>query len=215
MARHRFTRAVVTGTLAAFAALALPSTAAAQSDSVPAKPLDPVTAIVEAFRNHDIVALSDAHGNVQSQNFLKTLIRDPRFASVANDIVIEFGNARYQDVVDRFVRARRLTSDRFGRRGRTQRWPTRYRLTRNFSKRFEPSMPRCRRTVGCECCFRIRRSIGPRSRRGRSISTGSRCATRIRRRSCRSRCWPTAPRAAGLRSIAFPAPQHHVEPRDG
>lgn len=78
--------------------------ALAQSGSVPAKPLDPVTAIVDAFRNHDIVALCDAHGNVQSQNFLKTLIRDPRFTAVAHDIVVEFGNARYQDVVDRFVR---------------------------------------------------------------------------------------------------------------
>ncbi len=87
------TRAVIAGTLALV-----------QTDGVPAKPLDPVTAIADAFRTHDIVALGDAHGNVQSQNFLKTLIRDPRFTAVANDIVVEFGNARYQDVVDRYVR---------------------------------------------------------------------------------------------------------------
>lgn len=93
MAWQLLTRAVITGTLAL-----------AQTDGVPAKPLDPVTAIVDAFRTHDIVALCDAHGNVQSQNFLKTLIRDPRFTAVANDIVIEFGNPRYQDVVDRYVR---------------------------------------------------------------------------------------------------------------
>jgi hypothetical protein len=78
--------------------------ALAQTDAVPAKPVDPVTAIVDAFRTHDIVALGDAHGNVQSQSFLKTLIRDPRFTAVANDIVVEFGNARYQDVVDRYAR---------------------------------------------------------------------------------------------------------------
>ena len=93
MAWQLLTRAVMTGTLAL-----------AQTAGVPAKPLDPVSAIVDAFRDHDIVALSDAHGNVQSQNFLKALIRDPRFTAVANDIVIEFGNARYQDVVDRYVR---------------------------------------------------------------------------------------------------------------
>jgi hypothetical protein len=106
MARPRLIRAVASGmpALAAFAALSLPPTAAAQTDGVPATPVDPVTAIVNAFGDHDIVALGDAHGNVQSQNFLKVLIRDPRFAAVANDIVVEFGNARYQDVIDRFVR---------------------------------------------------------------------------------------------------------------
>jgi hypothetical protein len=93
MAWQLLTGAVITGTLAL-----------AQTDSVPARPADPVSAIVDAFRTHDVVAVGDAHGNVQSQNFLKTLIRDPRFTAVANDIVVEFGNARYQDVVDRYVR---------------------------------------------------------------------------------------------------------------
>ena len=32
------------------------------------------------------------------------MIRDPRFAATVNDIVVECGNARYQDVIDRFVR---------------------------------------------------------------------------------------------------------------
>lgn len=93
MAFPLLTRVALAGTLALV-----------QTEGVPAKPLDPVTAIVDAFRTHDVVALCDAHGNVQSQNFLKALIRDPRFTAVANDIVIEFGNARYQDVVDRYVR---------------------------------------------------------------------------------------------------------------
>ena len=66
--------------------------------------MQPIPAIVEAFQSHNVVALGDAHGNEQAQAFLKTLVRDPRFAAVANDIVVEFGNARYQDVVDRFVR---------------------------------------------------------------------------------------------------------------
>ena len=69
----------------------------------PAVPVDPIPAIVEAFRLHDVVALADAHGNEQAQVFLKSLVRDSRFAAAANDIVIEFGNARYQSIVDRFV----------------------------------------------------------------------------------------------------------------
>jgi len=86
--------------LTAFLALAI----GAQEGAPPAAPLEPVTAIIEAFRTHEIVALSDAHGNRQSQLFLQALVRDPRFPTVANDIVWESGNARYQDLVDRFVR---------------------------------------------------------------------------------------------------------------
>jgi len=67
-------------------------------------PQEPIAAIVEAFRTHDLVAVSDPHGNLQTQSFLRTLIADARFAAVVNDIVIEVGNARYQDVMDRYVR---------------------------------------------------------------------------------------------------------------
>src|SRR5205823_2314544 len=35
--------------------------------------------------------------------FRLSLIRDPRFAATVNDIVVEFGNAHYQDLMDRFV----------------------------------------------------------------------------------------------------------------
>ena len=80
------------------------SPAGAQDGPPAARPTEPVTAIIDAFRTHDIVALCDAHGNRQSQMLLTALVRDPRFPTVANDIVIEFGNARYQDRVDRFVR---------------------------------------------------------------------------------------------------------------
>jgi outer membrane protein OmpA-like peptidoglycan-associated protein len=66
-------------------------------------PVDPIPAILDAFRLHEVVALGDAHGNEQAQAFLKSLVRDPRFAATVNDIVIEFGNARYQELADRYV----------------------------------------------------------------------------------------------------------------
>jgi hypothetical protein len=69
-----------------------------------AKPVEPIGAILDAFRSHALVALGDPHGNEQVAAFRLALIRDPRFAATVNDIVVEFGNARYQDVVDRFVR---------------------------------------------------------------------------------------------------------------
>jgi hypothetical protein len=69
-----------------------------------ATPVDPITAIVEAFRTHDVVALTDPHGIVQVQEFLLSLVRDPRFPGAVDDIVIETASARYQDAIDRFVR---------------------------------------------------------------------------------------------------------------
>ena len=70
----------------------------------PATPVDPIPAIIEAFRTHNVVTLTDPHGNVQVQTFLLSLVRDPRFPEAVNDIVIETASARYQDAIDRFVR---------------------------------------------------------------------------------------------------------------
>jgi hypothetical protein len=71
----------------------------------PAVPLDPVTAIVDAFRTHEIVALAEGrHNNDQGHAFRLALVRDPRFAAAVNDIVVESGSAKHQDVMDRFIR---------------------------------------------------------------------------------------------------------------
>jgi hypothetical protein len=67
-------------------------------------PQDPVSAIIEAFRTHDIVTVTDPHGNVQVQAFILDLIRDSRFRELVNDIVIETASARYQDAIDRYIR---------------------------------------------------------------------------------------------------------------
>jgi len=66
-------------------------------------PMEPLQAILDAFSSHAVVALSEPHGNEQAAAFRLALIRDPRFAGAGTDIVIESGNSRYQDVVDRFV----------------------------------------------------------------------------------------------------------------
>jgi hypothetical protein len=63
-----------------------------------------VTAIVEAFRSHRVVAVMAGHGEARGYALGLSLVRDPRFIAVVNDIVIEEGSARYQDVADRFVR---------------------------------------------------------------------------------------------------------------
>lgn len=80
--------------------------ASTQNNGTPSAPVpeEPIGAILNAFRTHEIVALSDPHGNAQAQIFLLSLIRDSRFATAVNDIVIETASARYQDAIDRFVR---------------------------------------------------------------------------------------------------------------
>jgi hypothetical protein len=66
--------------------------------------VEPISGIFDAFRSHQIVALGEGlHGNMQSHAFRLALIRDPRFASVVNDIVVEFGSARHQAAMDRFI----------------------------------------------------------------------------------------------------------------
>jgi hypothetical protein len=71
----------------------------------PSVGIDPIAGILDAFRTHQIVAMGEGmHGNVQAHAFRLSLVRDPRFASVVNDIVVEFGSARYQAQMDRFIR---------------------------------------------------------------------------------------------------------------
>lgn len=65
--------------------------------------LDPISTIIDAFRTHSIVALDDDHGEERCSAFRVSLIRDPRFVERVNDIVVEFGNSRYQAVIDAFV----------------------------------------------------------------------------------------------------------------
>jgi hypothetical protein len=98
---------------AGFAASVIPTAAAlaivsgsirSDTGGRPVVPVEATSAILEAFQTHQIVALPDAHGNQQNHAFRLALIRDRRFAATVNDIVIELGNSRYQDLADRFVR---------------------------------------------------------------------------------------------------------------
>lgn len=51
-----------------------------------------------------MVALGEGgHGNEQGHAFRLSLVRDPRFAATVNDIVVEFGAAQNQGIIDRFV----------------------------------------------------------------------------------------------------------------
>lgn len=86
--------------------------AQAPNPSKPAIPVEPVGAILDAFRSHALVALGNVEGgNEQSHGLQLRLIRDARFRATVNDIVVEFGSTRYQDVIDRFESGEEVSYD--------------------------------------------------------------------------------------------------------
>ena len=54
-----------------------PAGAAQNAAPQPATPTDPIAAIVEAFRTHNIVTLTDPHGNGRFRTSFCRLVRDP------------------------------------------------------------------------------------------------------------------------------------------
>ncbi len=66
-------------------------------------PTDPVKGIIRLFDTYRIVMFGEIHECRQEYDVLRQLIAAPGFAERVNDIVVEFGNARYQNVVDRYI----------------------------------------------------------------------------------------------------------------
>jgi hypothetical protein len=66
-------------------------------------PEDPTTAILAAFDKYEVVGMDAAHGNKDLDDLILHLVRDPRFPSKVNDVVVECGNSLYQDVLDRYI----------------------------------------------------------------------------------------------------------------
>src|SRR5262245_17914893 len=73
------------------------------ASSQPAVPVEPIPAVIEAFRSHRVVTMESHHGNEQLNAFAIAVIRDPRFSVTVSDIVVEFGTARHHALIDRFV----------------------------------------------------------------------------------------------------------------
>jgi hypothetical protein len=61
-----------------------------------------IDGIFDAFER-SLVGLGDKHGLAQEIEFYEALIRDPRFARNVGNVVVEFGGAARQDVIDRYV----------------------------------------------------------------------------------------------------------------
>lgn len=86
--------------LTAIAAGASAQRPATQEASVAEPAID---AIFAAFENYPLVGLGDAHGLAQEQDFYAAIMRDPRFARQVGNVVVEFGGAAHQAIIDRYV----------------------------------------------------------------------------------------------------------------
>jgi hypothetical protein len=86
----------------------------AAGQSLPPKPpvpIDAISAIVAAFGSYPVVGLSPSgHDDERASAFVVALIRDPRFAVLANDIVVEGASGRYQDTMDRYLRGENVSA---------------------------------------------------------------------------------------------------------
>jgi hypothetical protein len=61
-------------------------------------------AVFDAFKTHRLVGIGETHGLQNHHDVLDLLLTDPRLPNIVDDIVIEFGNALYQDTIDRFIK---------------------------------------------------------------------------------------------------------------
>jgi hypothetical protein len=62
-----------------------------------------IDGVLAAFDDHPIVALGDAHSVAEEGAFYAALVLDPRFADKVGNLVVEFGGAAHQDIIDRYV----------------------------------------------------------------------------------------------------------------
>lgn len=73
----------------------------AESEETVVRPA--IDGVFAAFDTHPLVGLADNHGLAQNMEFYEALIRDPRFARGVRNVVVEFGGAARQDIIDRYV----------------------------------------------------------------------------------------------------------------
>lgn len=72
---------------------------------------DPSTIILEAFEDYRVVALGENHGHVELHDWILEFLRSADAQAAIDDIVVEWGNARYQDLIDRYMEGEDVSPD--------------------------------------------------------------------------------------------------------
>ena len=83
--------------LAAFLALSLRARAEAPSSAAV------IAEIAKQFDQHPLILVGELHRWAELHAFIREMVRDPGFVCRADDIVIEFGNSRLQNIADDYA----------------------------------------------------------------------------------------------------------------
>jgi hypothetical protein len=70
---------------------------------------DAVDGIARQFDTHSVIQLGEFHRSLQIHAFIQQMLRDPRFICRADDVVVEFGNSRLQNLADIYASGGALT----------------------------------------------------------------------------------------------------------
>jgi hypothetical protein len=104
---HRQTHICCAGLLFLVAALPALSRAQMQQQVKPTgsepTPEPAVAAILAIFDKYEVVAIPEAHGGKDVDDFILSLIRTPAFLEKVSDIAVECGNSLYQPILDRYI----------------------------------------------------------------------------------------------------------------
>jgi uncharacterized iron-regulated protein len=66
-------------------------------------PTPAITAIVKEFNDHAIVAIGESHDLEEAGDFYRDLVRSRLFTNRVHTVVVEFGNSRYQPLLDGYL----------------------------------------------------------------------------------------------------------------
>lgn len=65
--------------------------------------MEGIKTIINFYDQKPIVAIGETHGHLQLYQFLSELVQTKEFYTNVNDILIESGNALYQDTLDKYI----------------------------------------------------------------------------------------------------------------
>src|SRR5262245_60552901 len=85
------------------ASLYTPSSVVGKPMTEDLKAIAAVEGLIDIFDRYSLVALGEVHGSRTAHDFIISLIKHPSFPNKVNDIVVEFGNAKYQNLMDRYI----------------------------------------------------------------------------------------------------------------
>src|ERR1022692_2050048 len=153
--------------------------------------------VLEAFKTHRLPGIGEKHRPQNTHHRRGMLLADPRLPEVVDDIIVEFGNALYQDTMDRFIAGQPVDNAdlRPVWRNTTQSpldtydapvYEQFYRTVRAANWTLPPAS-------SSACCWATRPSTGPRSQTAARFSPSlARSVIPIRHRWWKGRYWTRA-----------------------